>query len=772
MRSFVEKMKKNRFLFIVFGVNFGIALLSFAYFMVKGGGLFTLVDDFNAQEIPFNMLANQAIKSGDVFWNWNIDIGSDFVTTFSFYNLGSPFFWITLLFPASAFPYLMGWVYMLKYAVAGLFAYLFIQRFVENKKAALVGSMLYAFSGFQSCNLVFYHFHDVVALFPLLLIGLEKLQTEKKKGVFAVAVFVNALLNYFFFIGEVFFVILYYIVRFMLPGGASVSDKKEWLADHCRRIGRCIVEGVLGVCMAAVLFVPSILSILQNTRVSEHITASEALVYDTSNVLSILKGMFFPADIMRSQSAISQMNWYSVSAYLPMVGMFLVFVYVFHKKKDWISVLLKASLVMALIPLLNNLFVMFQREYYRRWYYMPVLIMALASALVIEKRREYELKKPFLATAGIMAGYLAYMILYPWKWSDTQESGILRPVVFAVICLIGAAGVVLTYLMLKYVRRHYYSVIIGAAALFCCVTTVLNIFLYRRDTGYDSSQNIYHDIVETGQQLDGNILPHRYLIFEWYNNRNMAGYVPSRNSFISTVSPSISEFYDALGTPRHVAGPSGPEGTNEILSVGYYVMADPWPDPVYETFYNGYRDIYVYYDNKAVPIGFTYDTYMTKSEFMQIDSDLRAMAMLKTLIVADEDEAEVSQHLKKYDAQTDGAYSVALREAIKAEHKKEASQDFWYNSRGFGSVITADQDKYAFYSVPYSDSWSASVNGQETEILNINGLMAVKVQAGENEITFSYNNKGLLYGVVLSAAGFIVWIGYLLYNRKKKEGTE
>lgn len=768
MKKLMGKIKENRFLFAVFGINLLIAFVSLGYFIIKNGGLFTLVDDFNAQEIPFNMLCIEAVKSGDVFWNWNIDIGSDFVTTFSFYNLGSPFFWITLLFPTEAVPYLIGWVYMLKYAFAGLFAYIYIKRFVEDKNAALIGSILYAFSGFQSCNLVFYHFHDVVAFFPLLLIGLEKLQTEKKKGVFAFAVFVNALLNYFFFIGEVIFVVIYYVVRFMRPDFKDIKSKYK---EQLKRIGRCIAEGVIGVAMAAILFVPSIMSILQNTRVSEHITASEALTYDTSNFLSILKGMFFPADIMRDQSAIYEMNWYSVSAYLPLVGMFLVLVYVYNKRKDWISALLKVCLVMSLVPLFNNLFVMFQREYYRRWYYMPVLIMALASALVIEKRKEYKLKKPFIITLGIMIGYVAYMVLYPWEWSNNQESGILRPLVFIAICVIGVAGVIITYVLIKYAKKHYMQLMLGAAACFCCVTTVLNVFLYRRDTGFENSKAIYSDIVVTGQELDGDILPYRYMIYEWYNNRSMAGYVPSRNSFNSTVSPSIFEFYDALGTPRHVMGPSGPEGTNEILSVGYYVMADPWNDPLFHTFNNGYRDIYVYHDEKALPIGFTYDTYMTKSEFNQIDSSFRAMAMLKTLIIADEDEAEVSKVLRKYNAETDGGYDVSLREDIKREHKKEASENFWYNSTGFGSTITTNGEKYAFFSVPYSDGWSAVVNGEEAEIITINGLMAVRVGSGENVIEFSYMNKWLVLGALMSVAGIVVWIGYMFYYSKKKEGV-
>ena len=58
----MEKIKKNRFFFVVFGINFVIAFISRGYFVLKNGGIFTLVDDFNAQEIPFNMLCNKAIK--------------------------------------------------------------------------------------------------------------------------------------------------------------------------------------------------------------------------------------------------------------------------------------------------------------------------------------------------------------------------------------------------------------------------------------------------------------------------------------------------------------------------------------------------------------------------------------------------------------------------------------------------------------------------------------------------------------------------------------
>ena len=771
MRSFIGKLEKQRFLFVVFAVNFLIAFLSFVYFVIKGNGLFMQAYDFNAQEIPFNMFANQAIKSGDIFWNWNIDIGSDFVETFSFYNLGSPFFWITLLFPSDVFPYLIAWIYMLKYAVAGLFSYIYINRFVKNKNAALIGSILYAFSGFQCCNLLFYHFHDVVAFFPLMLIGLEKLQTENKKGVFALSVFVNALLNYFFFIGEVMFTIVYYIVRFFIAERENTLVNKEWVLRFIKCIGICIVEGILGVCMAGVLFIPSILSVLNNSRVSSHIYGNEALVYNTENVLGIIKGLFFPADVMQGQSAVWSMNWYSVSAYLPMVGMFLVLVHITNEKKDWITNLLKTCFVIALIPLLNNAFVMFTSEYYRRWYYMPVIIMALASAKVIENRTIYvkKLKKAVAVTGVFMIGYIVYMWFYPWEWSAFEESGIYRPLVFSLYCTIGLGGVFLTGVLIKSTKKHFYSCMMSAVIIFCVITTFCNLFLNQKDSSYENSRDMYCDLVLTTKELEKDVLPYRYKFFDSYYNRSMTAGIPGRASFISTVSPFISEFYESLGTNRHVTSPDGPEGTNEVLSVGYYVSNVEYENEPYKVFDNGYQTIYIYKDENAVPIGYTYDTYMTSDEYKTIDVQLRGMAMFKTLIIKDEDEEKVSGILRHYDEQIDGSYDVLNREQIKAEHRLEVSRNFWKNSTGFGSEIKADKDKYAYYSIPYDKNWSATVNGENVEILNINGLMAVPITQGDNEIVFSYKNMELIAGFCITVSGLIFFVVYVFYWLKKQK---
>ena len=103
------------------------------------------------------MHSNDLIKSGRWGWDWSVDLGSSFVGAFGFYTLGSPFFWLSALFPANVFPYIVGWLYILKYVAAALAAFIFVKHYVRKRETAMIVSLLYAFSGFSQINLLFYH---------------------------------------------------------------------------------------------------------------------------------------------------------------------------------------------------------------------------------------------------------------------------------------------------------------------------------------------------------------------------------------------------------------------------------------------------------------------------------------------------------------------------------------------------------------------------------------------------------------------------------------
>lgn len=755
-------MKLNKNAVKALCINWLIAFVAFVPFIMRSNGLFSLSNDFDAQELAFNMFVNREIKAGNIFYNWSIDLGSDFVGSFSFYNLGSPFLWLTLVFPPAMFPYLVGWIYMLKYAVAGWSAYLYLEQYVEKKDCAIIGSVLYAFSGYQAANLVFYHFHDVVAFFPLLLLGIDKAVEKKEKGRMAAAVFINALVNWNFFYGEVVFSILYYIVRYAVFHQLRVGEWKTVI----KQSAVCMIEGMIGIGMSAVLFIPSVYSIINNDRLSNHIKGADALVFSTQDYLQLIKALLLPNETLCNQSVLSAENWYSIAAYLPLVSIIFVAVSMKCDKESWVSKLLKISLIFAVVPVLNNIFCSLNAEPYRRWYYMPIFIMVLATVKTLDRiPTEQQMREKSILWAycilAVIFGLFIYLMYF--RWSDMRESAINHYKVFLVYNALGLTGILATIYLIKnlYVWRYFYQAFLVAVGIVGCLNIMFNIVRYHQHADYQSTQDVYNDIVKSTEPLQSDIIPYRYAMNNPYYNRNLANSLTSKDSFISTVDAGIFEFYDSIRCHRHNMTNPGPDGTIELLSGKYYVQDVQWEhENPYKVIDNGSRNIYIYEDKNALPIGFTYDSYITKSEFDTLPSEIMSWVMMRTLVVQDEDAERVSNILNHYDLNGADAFSIENKHRDILNHHKESSVEFEHSTKHFLSVIYADAEKYAFFSVPYSNRWSASVNGNNAHILNVNGLMAVPVERGKNIIEFHYDttiNKVGMAVSLLSVLLYIIW---------------
>ena len=109
--------KKKQLRLLTFFLGLVTAAAFFIPFIVKDQGYFIFFGDFNVQQIPFYQYCHNAIRSGNFLWSWETDLGANFVGSYSFYLLGSPFFWLTLPFPNSFVPYLMGPLLILKFAL-------------------------------------------------------------------------------------------------------------------------------------------------------------------------------------------------------------------------------------------------------------------------------------------------------------------------------------------------------------------------------------------------------------------------------------------------------------------------------------------------------------------------------------------------------------------------------------------------------------------------------------------------------------------------------
>ena len=73
---------------LLFAVAFFGMLISFLPSLIANKGIFLYYGDFNSQQVMFYYHAQDMVKSGNLGWDWGTDLGSDFLTSYSFYLSG------------------------------------------------------------------------------------------------------------------------------------------------------------------------------------------------------------------------------------------------------------------------------------------------------------------------------------------------------------------------------------------------------------------------------------------------------------------------------------------------------------------------------------------------------------------------------------------------------------------------------------------------------------------------------------------------------------
>ena len=764
------------------------AAVFFLPFYIMDGGFFHYAGDFNSQQISFYRYMNGFLKGAGYpdstfagaphnTFSWATDLGSGAMNAYSFYLYGSPFFWFSLLFPQRWLPYLMVPLLVLKFGVAGGGAYLYLKRYVKNWDYAVLGACLYALSGFAVYNVFFNHFVDVVALFPYLLWALDEAMYNKRHGLFAFWVAVNLLNNYFFFAGQVVFLAIYFVCK-LTTGDYRLTVK---------RFVQLAFESLLGVAMGCLLLAPAVLSLLQNPRTIDLSSGWGFLTYaKVQQYLAILLSWILPPDSPYLTSVWSEgvIKWTSMTAYLPLCSLAGAMAYWRSRKADSKKRIVAVCAMCALVPVLNSAFYALNSSYYARWYYMPTLILAAMTVNALEDP-DIDLDAPARGIGWIMLATLVFAVV-PVR-DDTTETwsfGVLKnPGQFFVVLGFGLLGLMLYRVLCSKWRQdsRFAQRMTAAVLVFACAFTMVHIGIGKFGQWHTDSDLVEQD---TNALLLKNDLPegdYRIDTYKIHDNIGMWLDKSCLQYFGSTAAPSILSFYPGLGVKRDVR--SEPEITNYalrgLLSVEYLITTpeqrESFEDEAdagwtYLADVDGYT---LYHNDNYVPMGFIYDYYVTEATYETSIKTLRSNLLMRALVLEDEDVKAYGQYLTELpDAMLDDLHYDSYTQDC-ADRRAHSCSVFQMNNAGFHAEITLDKANLVFFSVPYDDGFTAYVNGEKADILQVDeGLTAVLCPAGASSIDFVYQAAGLSASRVVTAVAIPVWVVYVAcFVRRKRRST-
>lgn len=114
--------------------------------------------------------------------------------------------------------------------------------------------------------------------------------------------------------------------------------------------------------------------------------------------------------------------------------------------------------------------------------------------------------------------------------------------------------------------------------------------------------------------------------------------------------------------------------------------------------------------------------------------------------------------------QRENAASISFDDNAMEVHVRAAG-----DASGSGN---GEKTRYVFVSVPYSTGWSATIDGKPAEVLKANvGFMAVEVDDGEHDISFSYITPGLLPGLACTGIALVALVVYEAVRSRRRRAA-
>lgn len=741
-------------------------------YIIENGFIMYFYGDFEAQQFPFLVYLRRIL--GDMTipqYDFNAGLGMDFMDAYSFYNLFSPFTLITLLIPSSAVVYVMPFLISLKLGVCCLNGYLYASRFCKEPPYAVIAATLYTFSGYQMTNFVF-HYMDGIAFFPLLLYALEIAVTEKRRGLFGIAVTLSALTNYYLFVIEVIFIIIYFLIR--LTDSSFRINIKDFF---------CLgFEALAGTAAAGIVLIPAVVCILGSPRFGEGYSAADifsALFYETPwRYARLLQSIFTIPDTQGYTNIFPDFRgeypagsrWSSQAAYLPMFGMSGVIAFVCTEKKSWQTRLIAICGAIAFIPILNSIFSLGRTTYYARWLFAPVLIMSVMTAVALEKNSS-AFKVGIIINGVIVAVLTIFTLIFPmeklsmWEtgayYSDTQKYTNL---------ILTAAGLVLTGIMIFAFKKDT-SYPKKAAVLVIGASFVLmeSTMLY----GMGENRTPYSAIKTRTSYpvLESTDYGKRITASSRFDNLNLLWGESSLYIFNSAVAPYINEYCEAIGIDYYDIYS---DYTTECLCSVRELVAESKSLLEFSDkhIFKEQQDIYYIYENPDfIPMGFCYEYCISRERFNALDTDIKKRIMLKAMVV--ENVEEVSDYLEEIPEEEIYLLDDEQFSAECEKRRENYAESFSSDGNGFTAEITLDREELVFFSTAYSDSFTAYVDDEPVDIINANiGFMAAAVPSGNHTVRFEYHSKARDVGQALSVIGIsslaFYIIGATIYKKTRK----
>lgn len=572
-----------------------------------------------------------------VMWDMSLGYGADILSTLNYYAIGDPLNLLYGFVSPKNTETMYDFMILLRMYLAGITFIIYARKMKKRSYGTVIGALVYVFSGFCfRLGLRHPFFINPMIYFPLLCLGIEKIYQRERPYVFIFAVCVSAMSNYYFLYMLTIFAVIYAWIRFY-----KYTEENK-MKNFCLTILKFGMYYTLGIAMAAVILLPSVIGLLGNGRYGNGVDWKSLIVYPGKYYLLFIENFIGYGNMGSNTNA----------GYLPIVGIVVLFTLFSQrmKHKKYRAAFI-ASIIALILPIFGYAFNGFSYAN-NRWAFALSFIVALLTAemyprlFVMSKRQQI----------GIGAGIIIYTVFCIIVNASGEE--ILKNKGIMAACGL----IAVFYILLLIFQRLGYDTqkrIVRVSMAILLLISVRVHGYYRFDPkGYAYTQEFmdqgqaYRTLKEDNIRMLSKVNdPSVYRVHAEgyrYKNYGLINHLNTISGYYSITAKCVTDTikgYDTLGMQYadKYKGVDQRLGLLSLAGVKYITVAhnsqvakdvSSMGDVPYGVEKLRKKGNITLYKNKyALPFAYAYDSYMTEQQYEQLNGIGKEQAMLAQIIL-------------------------------------------------------------------------------------------------------------------------------------------
>lgn len=572
-----------------------------------------------------------------VMWDMSLGYGADILSTLNYYAIGDPLNLLYGFVSPKNTETMYNFMIVLRMYLAGITFIMYARKMKKRSYGTVIGALVYVFSGFCfRLGLRHPFFINPMIYFPLLCLGIEKIYQRERPYVFIFAVCVSAMSNYYFLYMLTIFAVIYAWIRFYKY---SEENKIKTFFLTILKFG---MYYTLGIAMAAVILLPSVIGFLGNGRYGNGADWKSLIVYPGKYYLLFIENFIGYGNMGSNTNA----------GYLPIVGIVVLFTLFSQRMKHKkYRVAFIASIIALILPIFGYAFNGFSYAN-NRWAFALSFIVALLTAemyprlFVMSKRQQI----------GIGAGIIIYTVFCIIVNASGEE--ILKNKGIMAACGL----IAVFYILLLIFQRLGYDTQKRIVRVSMAILLLISVGVhgyYRFDPkGYAYTQEFmdqgqaYRTLKEDNIRMLSKVNdPSVYRVHAEgyrYKNYGLINHLNTISGYYSITAKCVTDTikgYDTLGMQYadKYKGVDQRLGLLSLAGVKYITVAhnsqvakdvSSKGDVPYGVEKQSKKGNITLYKNKyALPFAYAYDSYMTEQQYEQLNGIGKEQAMLAQIIL-------------------------------------------------------------------------------------------------------------------------------------------